>query len=163
MRTKRAIYVTIVICLSFFTLLYLFHFGPFGIVAGDERILSSCNLTNGDSLFIVAHRTQSWAEPYNVRLYRVSQETNYSVCFLSHEDSYWWGCSLKSQNFNQIVEINVFGAKLASYKISNQEVVWNNQKRPISPSYAMDGVKVSIEIPKAISRRNVLPRSNYSK
>lgn len=151
LKIKRITWIAIIIFAVFFALMSLYHLGPIGIKAGDERVLANHQLANGDRLFIIAHRTESWIEPYNIRLYRVHQETNYFVCFLSHEDAYWWGCSFIHPGAGDDIGIKAFGISLATYVASNHSVVWNDHNRPSSPSYKIDGIKVIIKIPEAIS------------
>lgn len=128
----------------------LFHFGPPGIKAGEDRILSSLLLTNGSKLFLVAHRTGHAIDAYEVSLFRVDDMTNVFVSWLGYEDGYWWGGALSPEFSKNSVKIKVFGGTVATYSLSNDSVIWHSGRRRVIPSFRIDGIKVNYPIPKAI-------------
>src|SRR5712691_3603035 len=75
----KIISILVWICLAVVVCGLVYQFGPPGIKPGDDRVLSSMRLQNGDLLYIVAHRTTSIVDTYEVCLYRVNQNTNLFV------------------------------------------------------------------------------------
>jgi hypothetical protein len=130
--------------------LLLFHFGPLGIRAGDDCILSSTVLTNGSRLFLVAHRTGHPIDAYEVSLFRVDQNTNVFVSWLGYEDGYWWGGALLPEWSGDKVKIQVFGGTIGVYSVPNGSVSWLGGGITNIRSHKIDGVKIMEPIPAAI-------------
>jgi hypothetical protein len=97
--------------------LRLFHLGPFGIRPGDDITLAQARLTNGDQLFVVAHRTQSVAEPYEVTLYRLEATGEAVQYWMGYEDSYWWACSIRPTTNSSVLQIRADGSPAAFYSL----------------------------------------------
>lgn len=130
--------------------LLLFHFGPPGIGFGEDRILSSTVLTNGNRLFLVAHRTGHPIDAYEVNLFRVDQNTNVFVSWLGYEDGYWWGGALLPEWSGDKVKIQVFGGTVGEYTVTDGSVSWFGGRKRTIPSYRIDGIKIVTPIPVAI-------------
>jgi len=128
----------------------LYQFGPPGIKTGEDRILSSTVLSNGSRIYVVAHRTGHLIDAYEVSLYRVDQSTNVFVCFLGHQEAFWWGSSLQASSSSDVVEIRAFWQMVANYSVSNGSVTWSDKKRGSYPSYKIDGVNVQWPVPKVL-------------
>ena len=128
----------------------LFHFGPPGIKAGEDRILSSTLLTNGSRPFLVAHRTGHPIDAYEVSLFRVDQSTNVFVNWLGHEDGYWWWASLVAGPAGDKVRIRAFGTILAVYSVADGSVTWIDKAMEGVASHRIDGVKIQHPMPAAI-------------
>jgi hypothetical protein len=147
MKLKRLAICGLLIACLLITALILFHCGPIGVRAGENRVLATRQLVNGDKLYIVAERTDSWVEPYQVRLYRLNQNSNWFVNFLTFEDSFWWKCRFEGSETDGQIGIVVSGTKIAAYSLSNSEVKWLTRKRANSPSLLI-GDEVTMPIPK---------------
>ncbi len=115
-------------------------------------------LQNGDLLYIVAHRTTSIVDTYEVCLYRVNQNTNFFVCFLGGKDSYWWGCSLRPDASSNSVLIHVFGMDVAKYSTTDGQVIWKDKTMGKFPSYRIDGVNVSWPVPAVVQEGKAAAR-----
>ena len=135
---------------AFCALVCIWHFGPLEIQTGEDRILGSLELQEGDKLFLVAHRTTSLVDAYVVSLFRVHQKTNFSVCWLGHEDSYWWGSSLQSIQNSEDVCVQLWWSKLGTYSIADNSFHWADPAQPPVPTYFVDGVKVQCHVPDII-------------
>ena len=121
----------------------LFHCGPVGVRSGEDRLLARRRLSDGDTLYIIAHRSKSWAEPYEVRLFRLHQKTNCYVNFLAFEDSYWWGCRFAETETNGRVKIYVYGMEVAAYSLNDGSVSWAEPGTPNKSSFLIDGVEIT--------------------
>jgi hypothetical protein len=132
------------------TALFIFHSGPIGVRSGEHRLLAMRQIANGDKLYVIAQRTDSWVEPYQVRLYRLSQNTNWFVNFLTFEDSFWWKCQFEGNEKDGEIGIVVCGTKIAAYSLSSAEIKWLTRKRATSPSYLI-GDDVMMPIPKILT------------
>ena len=132
------------------TAAFIFHSGPIGVRSGEYRLLAMRQMVNGDKLYVIAQRTDSWVEPYQVRLYRLSQNTNWFVNFLTFEDSFWWKCRFEGNENDGQIGIVVCGTKIAAYSLSNAEIKWLTRKRASSPSYLI-GDEVMMTIPKVLT------------
>lgn len=130
----------------------LFHLGPPGIKAREDRILSAVPLTNGSRLFLVARRTGHPIDAYEVSLFRVDPETNVFVTWLGYEDGYWWGASLQNDSTSGRVKIRAFGAVMGEYSSSEGTVSLGGNAGEVIPAYRIDGVKVIYPIPREILR-----------
>lgn len=135
--------------LSLSVAIVIFHCGPFGVEHGEERLLASRRLTNGETLYLIAHRTSSWIEPYQTRLYRLVDKTNCIVHFLTFEDSYWWKCGLENGKSADEIYIKVYGTKVATYSLAGSEVRWLKRNRPNSPGFLI-GDQVQLPVPAII-------------
>lgn len=127
----------------------LFHFGPPGIKAGEDRILSSLTLTNGSKLFLVAHRTGHPIEAYKVSLFRVEPDKSVFVNWLGFEDGYWWGASLSDNPATGKVQIRAFGGLIGEYSVAAGSVKFAD-KKDVELGFKIDGVNVKCAIPKEI-------------
>jgi hypothetical protein len=150
MKLKRLAICGFLIACLLFMVVILFHCGPIGVRAGENRLLATRKLVNGDKLYILAERTDSWVEPYQVRLYRLNQNSNWFVNFLTFEDSFWWKCRFEGSETDGQIGIIVFNSKIAAYSLSNSEVKWLTRKRADSPSHLI-GDEVTMPIPKIIA------------
>jgi len=145
--------VAVLLCIGLFGC--LFQFGPPSILPGDDRILATMRIADGDSLYIVAHRTSSLLKTYEVSLYRVLERTNFFVCFLGNKEPYWWGCSLRRTSIPERIEIRVGWAALATYSLPNGIVISEDKVLDGRPTYRMDGVKVTWPVPKVLLKKGV--------
>jgi hypothetical protein len=127
----------------------LFHFGPPGLKAGDNRVLSTLTLTNGSKLFLVARRTGHPIEAYEVSLFRVESDKSVFVNWLGFEDGYWWGASLSDNPTTGKVKIRAFGGLIGEYSVSAGSVRFTDKKEP-EPGFKIDGVSVKYPIPREI-------------
>ena len=150
MLVKKALLIASVGLLGLILVALVAHFGPPGIKAGEDRILSKMLLADGRRLFIVAHRTAHLVDAYEVSLYRVDQATNFFVCFLGHEEGFWWGCSMLKESSSNIV-IHAYWRKIARYSLDDGTLVWTEKGRGDSPTYKIDGDKVKWPVPLVIS------------
>jgi len=110
----------------------LFHLGPFGIRPGDDILLARLSSINGPSFFVIGHRTKFATEPYEVTLYKIGPSNRVSSYYLAFEDSYWWGCSIKSNRKSGEIEIRADGAVSARYVPVKDVVVSDAYRIPIS-------------------------------
>jgi len=108
----------------------LFHLGPFGIHPGDDILLSQLSLTNGSRFFVVAHRTENLIDAYEVTFYRVDQNGDTFAYYLAHEDSFWWGCTLRPAKDSREIEIGADGAMAARYLPDQDAVMLADKEDP---------------------------------
>ena len=142
MRPKRLMLALGFGALALVTFVILYQFGPPGIKAGEDRILSSMLLTNGNRLVVVTHRTGHPIDAYEVTLYRIDQKTNVFAYYLGHEEAFWWGCSLRASSATNKVQILAFWQPLAAYSIADDSVSWPGEKRPDTPPHKNDAANV---------------------
>ena len=114
----------------------LFHLGPLGIRPGDDIFLAKLVSTNGPQFFVMGHRTPSVTEPYEVTLYKVEPDHKTFSYYLAFEDSYWWGCSIRSNVASGDVEIQADGGLTARYVPSKDLVISDAYKVPIQAKAA---------------------------
>jgi hypothetical protein len=97
----------------------LFHLGPPTVSIGDDLVLARSTLTNGAQLFVVAHRTDTIFEPYEVTLYRVRPDGEIYLYWMGYEDSFWWRCSIRPDQDPTRLQIRAIGSVTAYYKIDD--------------------------------------------
>jgi hypothetical protein len=124
--SKTVIILAVVLALLFG--LRLFQLGPFGIRAGDDLVLARTTLAGGARLFVVAHRTESIAEPYEVTLYRVEPDDKVFLYWMGYEDSFWWGCSIRSDQDASLLQIRADGSVAAYYKVQDQSLTFPDDR-----------------------------------
>jgi hypothetical protein len=95
--------------------LRLFHVGPFGIRPGDNVVLARSTLASGARLCVVAHRTQSLTEPFEVTLYRTEASGKVFTYSMGYEDSFWWNCSIRPSTIPSVLHIRALGSVAAVY------------------------------------------------
>jgi hypothetical protein len=93
-------------------------------------------LTNGPEFFVIGHRTDSLTEPYEVTLYKVEPDHRTSSYYLAFEDSYWWGCSIRSNSVSGEIEIRADGGLCARYLPKKDLVISDAYKVPIQAASA---------------------------
>lgn len=150
MLVRRALVLSPIALVVLIFVIAIAHFGPPGIKAGEDQVLSSMCLANGRKLFIVAHRTDSPFDAYEVSLYQVDQATNVFVCFLGHEESFWWGCSMRSESASNVT-IRAYWRKVADYSLSDGTLFWTDKSRGDFPTYKIDGDKVKWPVPPVLA------------
>ena len=130
----KRIFIAIGILLALgavFVGILLFHLGPFGVRPGDNIFLAQLLSTNGPQFFVIGHRTESVTEPYEVTLYKVERDHKTFSYYLAFEDSYWWGCSVRSNTTSGEIEIRADGGLTARYIPSKDLVTSDAYKVPI--------------------------------
>jgi len=112
----------------------LFHLGPLNIRPGDRFVLAHLSLKGGTEFFAVGHRTEFLTEPYEVTLYKVEPDRSTSLYYLAFEDSYWWNCSIRSNELSREIEVRADGGVVARYLPGKNLVISDAYKVP-SPAY----------------------------
>ena len=102
----------------------LIHLGPFGIHPGDDVVLARFTATNGFRLCVIAHRTQSATEPYEVTLYRTETNGDVFTYWMGYEDSFWWACSIRSTDSPSILHIRAVGSVAAVYRVDDHSLTF---------------------------------------
>ena len=131
-------------------LVWFYQMGPPTISAGADKLLASTSLANGDTLFLVAHKTGDFVEAYEVSLYRVDETTNVFVAFLGHEEPFWWGASLRPSAVPDKIEIRAFWEIEAVYSIADGSYDYPAKKWVSYPSCKIDGVKIKWPVPEVV-------------
>src|ERR1051325_7422727 len=111
-------YVPTVVVLGIIVLLggiRLLYLGPFGIRPGDNVLLAHSALGDRCDFYAIGRRTEYVTEPWGVTLYKVESDHRTSHYYLAFEDSYWWGCSIRSNDISHEVEIQANGKVTARY------------------------------------------------
>jgi hypothetical protein len=136
---KRLAAVSLIVLLGsgFLTAIRLVHLGPFKVRRGDNVVLARLSTTNGGEFIVIAHRTQSVTEPYEVTLYRVEPDRRTFSYYLSFEDSYWWSCSLASNTTSGDIEIRA-NSRLAARYLPVKDVVISDAYRVAIPPRPQD-------------------------
>lgn len=102
----------------------LFHLGPFGVRPGDDVVLARFTVKNGVRLFIVAHRTRSVIEPYEVTLYRTEKNGDVFTYWMGYEDSFWWACSIRPSDSPSDLHIRADGFVAAIYHVEDHSLTF---------------------------------------
>jgi len=114
----------------------LFHLGPFRIHPGDNILLAHLSLTNGPEFFVIGHRNESTAEPYMVNLYRVETDRRTFQYSMAFEDSFWWGCSIRSNTVSGEIEIRADGGVAARY-LPAKDLVMSESYKVAQPAQSI--------------------------
>jgi len=146
---KTSILTAGILLVAIAVALPLIQFGPPGIKVGDDRLLASLSLSNGEALYLVTHRTPSWIDTYEVSLYRVDSRQNVFVNFLGDEQGYWWRSSLKF-NPRGDVEIVAKMCRVGVYSVSGGSVSIIGGKPSYVPGYKVDGDTIQCQIPEFV-------------
>lgn len=91
------------------------HVGPLTVRSGDDFVHAHKVLTDGSELFIVAHRNDSFGEPYEFSLFRVEPDGQVYVYWMGYEEPFWWDCTIQHTLPTSLIEIRVEGEAIASY------------------------------------------------
>ena len=99
-----------------------FHLGPLGVRVGDDVLCADFQITNGVQMYLLAHRNDDLAGPYQVALYRVEVDGKVFEYRLGDEDSFWWRSSLRLSPDQNRIEIRSIGQLVAEYWINDKTV-----------------------------------------
>ena len=120
-------------------MILLYHFGPLDITAGQNRVISSFHSATGSRFYVVAHRTKRPIEAYEINLYKVDDQTNVFWYYLGHQESFWWGCSLKQTiGVPDELDIRSFWQSEATYLFSKDLVVSRDSTHVNFPAQRID-------------------------
>ncbi|HSU57103.1 MAG TPA: hypothetical protein VLT36_23885 [Candidatus Dormibacteraeota bacterium] len=116
--------------------IWLFHLGPFSIHPGDNLLLAHLSFTNGPEFFVIGHRNESAVEPYTINLYKVETDRRTSRYLMAFEDSYWWGCSIKSNTASGEIEIRAGGGVAARY-LPGKDLLMSESLKVAQPAHSV--------------------------
>jgi hypothetical protein len=111
-------------------LLIILHLGPHLGVNERQRVIASCRLADGSSLFLIQRRNKELTEAYTVSFFRVFPTNWVEWCELGDEESYWWSPSFRTLSSGASVEIRMNGAAACIYNTQTHQVKFIDSRRP---------------------------------